>query len=396
MLMLTCELGSLNAAASAMYVAQPAMTQAIAKLEQYFQAELLLRQRTGSVPTPAGQLLYERCQRFFQQLQAAIMHVPDRAQAPTEAVAAARVSRLTTSQVMALTGVAKYGSVGLAAQRVGLSVSALHKAAREIENNVGYALFSKNKNRLVVNSIGAELARRLQIAVREMSIASEEIRSLSGQLKGKILLGSLPMIRSSILGQAINRTLCLAPDLQFEVQEGVYGTMLSALRKGEIDLLIGALRNPAPAQDVIEKGLFTDPYAIVMRQSHPLATQKATLTALARFGWVVQKEGTPVRAALTSIFEGSALTPRVEVETSSMSLTRSILLESDRLAILSRRQIVIEEKAGLLMPLAFPIISTGRQIGLTTRKDWKPSASHMIFMENFYQILADQMAESSE
>lgn len=387
----TCELGSINAAAGAMYVAQPAITQAISKLEEHFETRLLTRLREGSLPTPEGQLLLNRCERFFQQMHVAIMVAPDRIHAPGSQLAATLASRMTVSQILALIGVANYGSLWMAAQQQGLSVSAVHRAAKEIENNLGYLIFSKARNRLNVNHVGAELARRFQIALREITLAEEEIRSLSGQPEGKIRIGTLPMIRSLLLGQAINRTLRLAPELRFEIQEGVYATMLKALRNGEIDILIGALRRPSPAKDVAERMLFTDPYAIIVRKGHPLEGQEASVSDLSRFGWVVQKRGTPVRAALESIFVDSRFEPKVEVETSSMSLTRSILLGSDRLAILSRRQIVVEEGAGLLTSLAFEISSTGRRIGISTRLDWQPPKSQLIFMDNFYATLMEHI-----
>ncbi|WP_415833630.1 LysR family transcriptional regulator [Kerstersia similis] len=396
MFMSTCELGSINAAAGAMHVAQPAITQAIAKLEIHFGAALLSRHREGSLPTPAGQILHSRCERFFRQIHAAIMQAPERAAAPGAQLAATLAGRLTVSQIAALIGVANHGSLWLAAHHEGVSVSAMHRAAKEIENNLGYAVFSKARNRLNVNHSGAELARRLQIALREIAIAEEEIRSLSGQPDGKILIGTLPMIRSSLLGLAINRTLIQAPGLRFEVQEGVYATMLKALRNGEIDLLIGALRRPSPANDVHERLLFTDPYAIIARKGHPLDGHAAQAAELLQYEWVVQKPGTPVRAALESIFIGTNLAPRVAVETSSLSLTRSILLDSDRLAILSRRQITIEERAGLLTALPISIASTGRRIGLSTRQDWHPSNSHLIFLENFYSVLIENVGPLEE
>lgn len=391
MFMSTCELGSINAAAGALYVAQPAITQAIAKLEEHFQTNLLVRLREGSLPTAEGEVLVGRCERFFQQLHTAIMVAPDRAHAPGAQLAATLVSRMTVSQLLALTGVANYGSLWMAAQQQGLSVSAIHRAAKEIENNLGYTIFTKARNRLNVNHVGAELARRVQIALRELIIVHEEIRSLSGKPEGKIRIGTLPMIRSSLLGQAINKTLRQAPELRFEVQEGVYDTMLKALRNGEVDLLIGALRRPSLAKDITERLLFTDPYAIIARTEHPLVGKPVSVSDLACFKWVVQKQGTPVRAALESIFKESHYTPVVEVETSSMSLTRSILLESDRLAILSRRQIVVEENAGLLSCLAFPIPSTGRRIGISTRSDWQASKSQLIFLDNFYATLMDHI-----
>jgi DNA-binding transcriptional LysR family regulator len=305
-------------------------------------------------------------------------------------------TRLTVSQILAVIAVAKSGSLLMAARDGGLSVSALHRATREIESRLGYPIFQKTPTGLNVNRAGAELARRLQIALREIAVAEEEIHSLSGPINGRILIGTLPMIRSSLLGQAINRTLAEAPGLRFEVQEGIYAAMLGALRGGDVDMLIGALRNPPPADGVEQRLLFVDPYAVIARKGHPLFERAVDIGELARFEWVAQKRGTPVRAALQSLFEGSPFDPTVAVETSSMSLSRSILLHSDRLCVLSRRQIAIEEQAGLLSVLPNVLPSKGRSIGLTTRVDWLPGQSHRLFLKNFYAVLMEEVGTVNE
>ncbi len=75
------------------------------------------------------------------------------------------------------------------------------------------------------------------------------------------------------------------------------------------------------------------------------------------------------------------------------SVTRSILLESDCLSILSRRQIVIEEREGLLTCL--PVAQDVRKqlgtptIGITMRETWLPSRLQSIFLDHI------RMAESS-
>jgi DNA-binding transcriptional LysR family regulator len=54
----TVETGSISAAAQACFIAQPSISQAIAKLEMQLDCQLLLRQAKGCVPTQEGRKLY--------------------------------------------------------------------------------------------------------------------------------------------------------------------------------------------------------------------------------------------------------------------------------------------------------------------------------------------------
>ena len=59
---------SLSAAAQALKMAQPALSQQIASLESHFGQKLLLRSNTGVTPTEAGSELYRQARRLLEQL----------------------------------------------------------------------------------------------------------------------------------------------------------------------------------------------------------------------------------------------------------------------------------------------------------------------------------------
>ena len=65
----TIKCGSLSAAARMNYVTQPAVTQAIAKLEEALCKQLFKRQHKSLKPTLEGELLYERGLGIFQAIR---------------------------------------------------------------------------------------------------------------------------------------------------------------------------------------------------------------------------------------------------------------------------------------------------------------------------------------
>ena len=65
----TFDLGTVAAAASAINLSQPAVTQAINRLENQLDEVLFERQSTGMRPTAAAQLIYPRISAALERLQ---------------------------------------------------------------------------------------------------------------------------------------------------------------------------------------------------------------------------------------------------------------------------------------------------------------------------------------
>nr|WP_250808828.1 nitrogen assimilation transcriptional regulator NAC [Neorhizobium tomejilense] len=67
--------GSVSRAASILRVAQPALSQQIASLEQHFKHQLLIRSNVGITPTEAGLILYRHAQIMLKQIDQASVEI---------------------------------------------------------------------------------------------------------------------------------------------------------------------------------------------------------------------------------------------------------------------------------------------------------------------------------
>jgi len=70
---------------------------------------------------------------------------------------------------------------------------------------------------------------------------------------------------------------------------------------------------------------------------------------------------------------------------------QALLQDSNRLALLSRRQIFHGISSGVFSILPIAVEETSRQIGLTMRADADPSASIRLFIQEL-QILAKELS----
>jgi DNA-binding transcriptional LysR family regulator len=135
------------------------------------------------------------------------------------------------------------------------------------------------------------------------------------------------------------------------------------------------LRDPPPADDVVQEHLFDDVLAILMRPDHPLLLQPdAAQDEILRFPWIAPQPGSPLRSHYEALFQSAGLEPpRGAVECNSLSAARALLRASERLMLLSAHQISTDLAEGTLKILPHPRGRVIRRIGLTVRKGWRPT-----------------------
>ncbi len=367
--LLVAEAKSITAAADKIHLSQPAITQAINKLELHFGARLFERQKSGMFLTASGDLLRARAGRAQGHIAEATREIAREAR-----TARAHADRLmTTAQLMALIAVCEQGSFALAARATGLAQPTIHRAARELERNLGAALFERTSYGVKPTRAADRFATRAQLAFSELNQARAEIAAQTGREAGSTVIGALPLARSHLVPRAISLFCRRHPRHRIALTEGPYQTMLLGLRRGEIDFLVGALREGLPAPDVTQEQLFDDPLSIIMRAGHPLA-REPTLSRrrLAAYPWVAPRRDAPLRDQFEDLFGDDR--PDDVIECNALSASRVLLMDSDRLMLLSDAQTRYEREAGMLVSKPHPDGRIVRAIGLTTRRDWQPTA----------------------
>jgi LysR family transcriptional regulator of gallate degradation len=352
-------LGSISAAARSVALSQPAITQAIAALERLYGVSLFNRTNAGVTPTEAGELLAERVERAFVHLREAL---GDLARAvPREVSAQRRAERaMTTAQLNALIAVVEQGSFSQAARALGIAQPTVHRAARELEDLLGLPLFERTSFGVQPTREAQRLARGAKLAFAELDQARAELGALSGGETGRTVIGAMPLARSFLLPRALIEFSSAHPRHSVVILEGAYDSLLSNLRHGSADFLIGAARERLPYKDVVQEHLFDDELAIIMRAGHPLAQQKrASPRTLAKYPWIAPRSESPLHEHFDKLFKAAGIPPpRSTIECNSLVAARSLLIESDRL---------------MLAALPHPMGRVTRSIALTTRAGWKPT-----------------------
>lgn len=369
---------SLSAAAQALRLSQPALTHSIAQLEGGLGARLFERGPEGVFLNAAGRVFQRRSARFFHQVRNALRST--NGLGPDDPAIDQQVSKLASAQVRSLLAIWRAGSFRAAARALGLADPSLQRPARELEQIIGAPLYRRSATGLMVNEAGAELARRLALAIGEIRAGAEEVNAASHS-RANLRVGVLPLAPRSLLAKAADAVLVDAGTQSIEVVEGSYSQIVRNLHDGALDLIFGALRAPPPFDDLIEEQLFEDPYTIVCRRDHPLThLAQADAKDLAQYGWVHPTADLPRRSVLDHMTAAWGLNPSITFETNCLATITALLSASDRLSILSLRHLKIDQRLERVNHP--PIEHEPRHVGLTIRKDWLPTPFQQRFVEH--------------
>ena len=360
------EQGSISAAARAISITQPAISQGLARLEAQLDETLFQRRSDGMVQSRAAEA-------FVPRAAAALGHV--------------RFSRVTMVQVHALVSLARAGSYADASRATTISSPSLHRAVNDLAIVLRRQLVERRGKGVVLTEQGRRIARSFRLAEAELRAGLSELANLKGREQARIVVGAMPLSRARILPAAIAGFLQRHPVANVDVVEGAFSELVELLRDGEIDCMIGALRAPAP-EDLTQRPLFKDHPSVLARHGHPLAHDKPDLQRLCSFPWIVPPKGTPLRDNWERWFDRAGMEPPpVPVECGSVITIREILRATDFLTVLSPDQIRIELEAGWLVRVAEVPDWFLRTIGVTTRAAWRPTALQQDFIDTVMQTV---------
>lgn len=368
---------SVTRAAEAAGISQPAVTQALSRLEALLGTALFTRTPHGLFLNPSGDILRLRVSRALNLLDAALTGIAPRLRLTA-----------TAAQLEALIAVCDEENFTLAAHRLGLAQPTVHRAVAQLEKEAGRALFERSAQGTAPTRSGQSLAQAARLAFSELAQAEAELADARAETAGTIVIGAMPLSRSHILPAAIARFQQERPLQTISVTEGPYGELLAGLRRGDIDFLIGALRQPTPIDDIEQSELFYDTAVMIARPDHPVFDNNGTgLFDLAQYPWIVGPASTPIRDHFDRLFSNAGLSPKPAVESSSLILMREILSQTDYLGFTSGGQVRAEVARGIVRQIDFDLSATRRPIGLTTRIGWLPTPAQRLLIQTIREMV---------
>ncbi|VBB16038.1 LysR family transcriptional regulator [Burkholderia stabilis] len=223
---------------------------------------------------------------------------------------------MDTRDLEYLLAVERHGSIGKAADALGLSQPALTKAVQRLETQVGVTLFERTASGMTPTQAGARFVARAQRIALEFDDAMQEMRAIQGGEQGVVRIGYSPTVPTALVLGACRQLITERPAAKLRLRCRLARDLLDLLAAGELDLVVA----PAPPQAdatlaLVE--LFRDRLSVLADDAHPLQRKRGlTLAELVGQEWLLPETTLPVRRQIDDAFRARGLPgPRLRVET---------------------------------------------------------------------------------
>lgn len=387
-------LGNISRAVERIHISQPALTHAMAKLEIQLNEKLFERQNHGVCTTKAGALFLSHVEDGLNLLAEAAQQL--RQNSKLKPLSTPEL-HITSTQLRAFLAVLRTSSYVAAAKLLNFSQPSIYRAVRELQSFLGVTLFETAGKTIRVPSATMRFGAQVQLTLSCIQSGLDELTALHDPGAGRILLGSLPLARSALLPDLLAKFSSLHPKAIINVIEGQYSELVHGLQNGTIDMLFGALRANFDPPDLIQKTLFFDELRVVCRPGHPLVTARVQAQSLLDYPWVVPAPQSPAQSIWAHFMQDHCGgIPTQQIHCGSILLARELLRKGDWLALMSPYQFELEKEYGILTGLDLKLPNSVRPIGVTLRKNWRPTSIHETFLsmaEEMAQILSAQKVD---
>jgi LysR family transcriptional regulator of gallate degradation len=383
-LRLVAEMGSATRAAAALFRAQSAVTRSVQELESALGEPLFDRGPAGMLPTPVGRAVLHRCERIFAELEELAQWCAAR-QTRRRPVAEGSLPAylLNTRRLQLFVALARHRHMPSAAKTFGISQPAVSTAIRVLESGAGLSLFHRSPRGILLTAEGETFVLHVRRALNELRHVPDDIAALHGKIQGAVTVGALPLGRTLILPEAIARMTSEHPGVRVVTDESAYETLVASLRAGDIDFILGALRDNDATSGLKNERLMSEDMVVLVRRDHPLAgARNLTVMNLRDAQWILPRSHAPTRALFEAQFKRMKVKPPLAtVETADLALIRGLLLGTDMAAAVSAQQLHHEIQSGQLVMLDVPLRNTRRDIGLTMRAAGTPSPAARVLID---------------
>jgi DNA-binding transcriptional LysR family regulator len=267
-------------------------------------------------------------------------------------------SRLKMRQVLLLVALDEQRNMHRAAASLRMTQPAATRLLGGLERMLGLRLFERGPRGLAPNAYGESLIRHARAMLSTLEHAREEMNSLAEGASGRIALGALLVAAPVLVPLALARFKQRYPNHTVLVQEGSATALLPALRRGELDLVVGRVSSDVPSEGLEFEAFYSEPMQVVARTGHPLARRRALqLRDLAGETWIVPAPDAPYRRRLDAAFRQAGVAPpRRLVESVSVAVNKMLVQRSDMLGVMPRD--VAREYAALgllrILPVKLP------------------------------------------
>lgn len=210
--------------------------------------------------------------------------------------------------------IVRTGSVTAAAREMGLSQPTVSRVLAQLEQQVGFELFYRDRGRLVVTADGLMLFEEVDLALGQMDRLSGLIDDIGAYRTGELKLVAPPSFAEGILPDIASAFLAEHPKVRLAIDSRSVETAKQLVAGRAVDA--GFLKLPINRPDLRAERIVSSQTAAVLASGHPLAGEEALSPAQLRGEpLILLGRGRESRHQIETAFREAGVVPSVRVET---------------------------------------------------------------------------------
>jgi DNA-binding transcriptional LysR family regulator len=229
---------------------------------------------------------------------------------------------METQNLQAFLLVAEHSSFSRAAEKLHLTQPAVSKRVAALENQLGKALFDRIGRRVTLTEAGAALLPHAHAIAQSLHQAEQSIRDLSGDVSGKLLLGTSHHIGLHRLPPVLRRFSSAYPQVKLDIGFMDSEQAYEQIMRGAVELAVVTL---APEYDpgMLATPVWADPLDFMVAEGHSLATARTvSLEILSQYPVILPALNTYTGQIAKQMFDRSGLGLNVAMSTNYLETIR--------------------------------------------------------------------------
>ena len=220
------------------------------------------------------------------------------------------------------------GTIAATAQACSLTPSAVSQQLAVLQREAGAPLLIRDGRRVILTEAARVLVARTERILAELEAARADIAALEGGVGGVVRLGAFPTAASTLVPAAIAACRAQHPDLQVMLQEWETDEGITALKAGDVDVLV--LYEYNLLTDVAEAGieltpLITESLLAAVPEALPLPAGQLSLNVFRDQPWIAPRSDTALRTTLERACGMAGFAPRFDYTSDDYTVILSLV-----------------------------------------------------------------------
>ncbi|MTI43499.1 LysR family pca operon transcriptional activator [Roseibium hamelinense] len=292
-------------------------------------------------------------------------------------------ARVKYRHVQCFLEVSRRRSVVKAATALSITQPAVSKTLKELEDILEVRLLERSRRGVVLTQFGEVFQHYAAASLAALKQGLDSVAQARVSGESYLDVGVLPSVAASIVPEAVRQFQSEKIGTTLSLVTGPNTLLLSRLRMGELDLVVGRLADPKQMAGLSFQHLYSERVSFAVRAGHPLLGLPAAeqMARLPDYPVLFPTKEAIIRPYVERLMIAHSITVLPNrIETISNAFGRTFTLETDAVWIISSGVVSRDVEAGVLQELPLETTETTGPVGLTTRADIAPTPALLLFL----------------